>query len=110
MAWWKGDSVVPVWTFLALKLKVLPSGDLLSPKESGQLPALIWGWAESWEINLKRKPSSMVAGPFQHLVPLSVGGLYKKQGATPVLQGPLEPPERNRPSVSSDFTVTTRTT
>ena len=46
VAWWKGDSVVPVWTLPVLKWEPA-SGNLLSPKESRELSALIWAWAGS---------------------------------------------------------------
>ena len=72
VAWWKGDSVAQVWTLPVWKWEPA-SGNLLSPKESRELSALIWGWAGSWEINLRGKPSRTVAELFPHLVPMCLG-------------------------------------
>ena len=107
VAWWKGDSVVPVWTLPVLKWEPA-SGNLLSPKESRELSALIWAWAGSWEINLRGKSSRTVAELFQHLVPMCLGSLDKKQGAILVL---LRPPGVTREGQglcsqgASNFTV-----
>lgn len=106
VAWWKGDSVVPVWTLPVLKWE--PASGTSSAPRNPELSALIWGWAGSWEIHLRGKSSRTVAELFQHLVPICLGSLDKKQGTILVL---LRPPgvtregQGFRSQGASDFTV-----